>query len=133
MTLSDEVLADRERMKRVRFSMEGLTREVGARAAFLVDEAGTPFATVGHVEFRLPDPIAGLVEDGGGDAILEALVGEPPDGASNFAVERVTARALLVLVLPCPPDARLRLAVQAGARAIGRALESNLASPGGGF
>jgi len=129
MALSDDILADRDRMRRVRSHLEALARDVGAGAAFLVDEAGTPFATVGHVEFRLPHPLAGFVEDGAADGILEALVGEPQDRASSLVVERLSARALLVLLLHRPPDARRRLAVQVAARAIASDLEAGVDSP----
>lgn len=118
MALSDDLLADRDRMKRVRSGITALAREAGASVAFLVDEAGTPFATVGHVEFRLPHPLASLVEEGGADAILGALVGEPQNHSSSVVVERLGARALLVLVLPSPPDARRRSAIVSAARAI---------------
>jgi len=117
MALSDEILADPDRMARLRSRLEALARESGAGAAFLVDEGGTPFATIGHVEFRLPHPLAGLVEEGEADAILGALVGEPQtERASGVVVERLSARALLVLVLPRPPAARRRLAIRASAR-----------------
>jgi len=119
MALSDEILADPGRMTRLRSRLEALARESGARAAFLVDEGGTPFATIGHIEFRLPHPLAGLVESGEADAILGALVGEPQsERASGLVVERLSARALLVLVLPRPPVARRRLAIRAKARAL---------------
>ena len=117
MALSDEILADPERMTRLRSRLEALARESGARAAFLVDEGGTPFATIGHVEFRLPHPLAGLVEEGQADPILGALVGEPQtERASGLVVERLSARALLVLILPRPPSSRRRLAIRASAR-----------------
>jgi hypothetical protein len=117
MALSDEILADPDRMTRLRSRLEALARESGAGAAFLVDEGGTPFATIGHVEFRLPHPLAGLVEEDEADAILGALVGEPQtERASGLVVERLNARALLVLVLPRPPAARRRLAIRASAR-----------------
>ena len=117
MALSDEILADPERMTRLRSRLEALVRESGAGAAFLVDERGTPFATIGHVEFRLPHPLAGLVEEGEADAILGALVGEPQtERASGLVVERLSARALLVLLLSRPPSPRRRLAIRASAR-----------------
>lgn len=119
MALSDEILADPGRMTRLRSRLEALARESGARAAFLVDEGGTPFATIGHVEFRLPHPLAGLVESGEADAILGALLGEPQtERPSDLVVERLSARALLVLVLPQPPTPRRRLAIRAKARAL---------------
>lgn len=123
MALSDEVLADPERMSRLRSRLEALARESDARAAFLVDEGGTPFATVGHVEFRLPHPLAGIVQEGDADVILAALVGEPQtDRPSNLVVERLSARALLVLVLTRPPGKRRRRAIQASARELALSL-----------
>jgi hypothetical protein len=123
MALSDEILADPDRMTRLRSRLEALARESGASAAFLVDEGGTPFATIGHVEFRLPHPLAGLVEDGAADAILGALVGEPQaERASGLVVERLRARALLVLVLSGSPSPRRRLAIQASARELAELL-----------
>jgi hypothetical protein len=117
MALSDDMLADPERMARLRRRLEALARESGAGAAFLVDEGGTPFATIGHVEFRLPHPLAGLLEDGQADAILGALLGEPPsERPSGLVVERLSDRALLVLVLPRRPGPRRRLAIRAGVR-----------------
>jgi hypothetical protein len=117
MALSDEILADPDKKTRLRRRLEALARESGAGAAFLVDERGTPFMTVGHVEFRLPHPLAGLVEEGGADPILRALVGEPQsEEASGFVVERLSERALLVLVLPHPPGSRRRLAIRERAR-----------------
>lgn len=123
MALSDEILVDPERMTRLRSRLEALARESGARAAFLVDEGGTPFATIGHVEFRLPHPLAGLVEEGEADAILGALVGEPQrERPSGLVVERLSARALLVLILPRPPSSRRRLAIRSRTRELGELL-----------
>jgi hypothetical protein len=117
MALSDDILADPDRMTRLRSRIEALARESGAGAAFLVDERGTPFATVGHVEFRLPHPLAGLVEGDEADAILGALVGEPQTArSSGIVVERLSARALLVLVLPRPPGPRRRHSIRSNAR-----------------
>jgi hypothetical protein len=119
MALSDEILADPDRRTRLRSRLEALARESGAEAAFLVDEDGTPFATIGHVEFRLPHPLAGLVETGEADAILGALLGEPQtEQRSRLIVERLSARALLVLALARPPGSRRRLAIRASARQI---------------
>jgi hypothetical protein len=123
MALSDEILEDPDRMSRLRSRLEALAFECGADAAFLVDEGGTPFATIGHVEFRLPHPLAGLVEERDADAILGALVGEPQSARpSGLVVERLSARALLVLVFPRPPGSRRRLAIRAGGRELARLL-----------
>ena len=106
--------------------MEALARASGAVAAFLVDEGGTPFATIGHVEFRLPFPLANLVEEGDADVILQALVGEPQTrDASSVLVERLSPRALLVVLLPRPASARLRQSMRKSARAIGTILEGH--------
>ncbi len=119
MALSDDILDDPDRRTRLRSRLEALARESGAEAAFLVDERGTPFATVGHVEFRLPHPLAGLFEGGDADAILGALVGEPQsETSSGLVVERLSARALLVLVFPRPPNPLRRLSIRSSARAL---------------
>ena len=124
MALSDEVLSEPDRMIRLRSRLEALARESRASAAFLVDEEGSPFATIGHVEFRLPHPLAGLVAEGEADAILAALVGEPQKAPkSGLVVERLSPRALMVLVLPRPPGARRRLAIRSAARDIAWLLE----------
>jgi hypothetical protein len=126
MALSDEIVADADRRARLRKRMEGLARASGASAAFLVDEGGTPFATIGHVEFRLPFPLANLVEEGDADVILQALVGEPRSGdASRVLVERLSPRALLVVLLPQPASARLRQSMQKSAREIVTILEGH--------
>jgi hypothetical protein len=116
MALSDEILADPERMTRLRSRLEALARESGARAAFLVDEGGTPFATIGHVEFRLPHPLAGLVEEGDADAILGALVASPRPNGLGPRRERLSARALLSR-LSRPPSSG-GFAIRASARAL---------------
>jgi hypothetical protein len=120
MALSDEILADPVRRRRLRGRLLALVRESGASAAFLVDERGTPFATTGHVEFRLPHPLAGLVGEGAADAILGALVGEPETEPSAVLVERLGARALLVLVFPRPH--RRRPSIKAAVREIAKLL-----------
>ncbi len=102
MAISDEILSSGDKLARVRSRLESLISEIGASAGFLVDEHGNPFATVGHVEFRLPHPLAGLM-DSGADPILGALIGEPPPGDDpRFLVERIDERALVVLVLEAP-------------------------------
>jgi hypothetical protein len=124
MPLSDEILADPERRTRLRDRVESVARACGGDAAFLVDEGGTPFATIGHVEFRLPFPLANLVEEGEADAILQALVGEPQTrDLSSVVVERVSPRALLVVLLPRPASTRLRNTIRTRAREIAEILE----------
>ena len=94
------------RLSAVRQEVASLVTELKATAGFLVDEEGTPFATVGHIEFRFPHPLTNL---SGGDALLKALVGESPggpggndEGGSRYIVERVGKRALLALLLESP-------------------------------
>jgi hypothetical protein len=121
VSLSDDLLADADRLGRIRERLEALVDGCGARAAFLVDEGGTPFAAVGNVEFRLPHPLAGFLE-GNADAILAALVGEPApsEASSGVLVERLSERALLVVVLGGRVDARARSAIRAAARGLGK-------------
>jgi hypothetical protein len=98
MALSDEVLAHPGKLAAVRARLRALGSAVDARASFLVDEDGNPFATVGHLEFQLPHPLAGLLGRGG-EPLLQALLGEPQPEESGFVVERVLDRALVVVVL----------------------------------
>lgn len=97
VSLSDELLRDRALLRDLQSRLRDLVRETGAEAAFLVDEEGHPFATVGHIEFELPHPLASLVERGAPDPLLGALVGESETEASSYLVERSGPRALLVL------------------------------------
>ena len=110
MALSDDLLIHPRRLSAVRQEVASLVAELKATTGFLVDEEGTPFATVGHMEFRLPHPLTNL---GGGDALLKALVGESPGGpggpggndegeGSRYIVVRVGKRALLALLLESP-------------------------------
>ena len=129
MALSDDLLIHPLRLSAVRQEVASLVTELRATAGFLVDEEGTPFATVGHMEFRLPHPLTDL---GGGDALLEALVGESPGGpsgkdegeGSRYIVERVSKRALLALLLESPlrPHRTMRRRVRLTAKAIRRLL-----------
>jgi hypothetical protein len=126
MPLSDEILADPDRKSRLRIGMDSLARACGAAAAVLVDEGGTPFGTIGHVEFRLPFPLANLVEEGDADVILQALVGEPQTrDASSVVVERLNPRALLVVLLSRPATARARLTIRSRSRKIADVLGSS--------
>jgi hypothetical protein len=117
VSLSDDLLADSERLGQLRERLEALVQKHSARGGFLVDEEGTPFAAIGNVEFRLPYPLAGFLEEGNADAILAALVGESAaaEPASALVVERLSERALLVLVLVAPPSPRERASIRAGA------------------
>ena len=126
---ADDLLIHPLRLSAVRQEVASLVTELRATAGFLVDEEGTPFATVGHMEFRLPHPLTDL---GGGDALLEALVGESPGGpsgkdegeGSRYIVERVSKRALLALLLESPlrPHRTMRRRVRLTAKAIRRLL-----------
>ena len=99
MALSDDVVADPPVLAAIRACLERLVTELGARAGFLVDEKGTPFAAVGHVEFGFPHPLESLGDD---DVVLKALVGETSasDRTSPYLVEPVGRRALLALAWP---------------------------------
>ncbi len=105
MAASDDLLDDPQRLSAVRAQIETIVDELGARAGFLVDEEGTPFAAVGPMEFRLPHPLAHLH---GGSALLGALVGEKPaeTGDERYVVERVGNKALLALLLEEPLPAK---------------------------
>lgn len=107
MSLSDDVLARPGRKRRLRLELTALVDAVGAESAFLVDEAGEPFAAVGPIEFELPHPV-GRLDDGG--SLLGALVGEAgdPDEASGLLVARVSPRALLAVALPAGASLRSR-------------------------
>lgn len=108
MSASDELLDDPQRLSAVRAQIETIVAELGARAGFLVDEDGAPFAAVGSMEFRLPHPLTQLRA---GSALLGALVGENPTdtGDEPYLVERVGNKALLAVMLEEPlPSARRR-------------------------
>ena len=128
MALSDDLLIQPHRLSAVRLEIASLVAELGATAGFLVDEEGTPFATVGHMEFRFPHPLTNLR---GGDALLKALVGESPgekdEGEeSRYIVELVGKRALLALLLESPlrPTGHrtMRRRIRVTAKAIARLL-----------
>jgi hypothetical protein len=126
MALSDDLLSYPQRLSAVRQEVADLVAELKAVAGFLVDEEGTPFATVGHMEFRFPHPLTNL---GGGDALLKALVGESRSGKdeeSRYLVERVGKRALLALFLESPllatEQRAVRRRVRVAAKAIARLL-----------
>ena len=103
MALSDELLADRQRLELARERLKCLVADLGASSSFLIDESGTPFASIGHFEFTLPYPVTNL------DDLLAALVGgsvkEVKTPASPYLVARAGRRAFLVLVVD-PPLAR---------------------------
>lgn len=128
MALSDEVLSSGERLALVRARIEELVARTGARAGFLVDEGGSPFAAVGHVEFQYPHPLAGLIEQGAAPLLL-ALLGEPRRDESRLVVERAGGRALLVLVTEAPLSAEGRALVSPAAAAIAAVLDPRARDP----
>ena len=100
MSLSDELLRAPEKLALIRDELLTVLQETYATAAFLVDEEGNPFATVGNIEFTLPHPLAGL------DALLGALLGErESESETRYVVERVGSRALVVLAFDTPEEA----------------------------
>ena len=124
MALSDELLIYPRRLSAVRQELAGLVAELKATAGFLVDEEGTPFAAIGHIEFHLPHPLTNL---GGGDALLKALVGESrrerDEGeGSRYIVERVGKRALLALLLESPLVATEQRATRRRVRVTAKAI-----------
>ncbi len=118
VALSDEWLLSPEGKKAVRRVLEELVAELSARAAFLIDEDGSPFATVGSVEFSFPHPLSGLRET----ALLSALVGESHDEPSGYIVEKAGPRALLAVWLDPPPTAESSDAVKKKVRKSAREL-----------
>jgi len=125
MAVSDDLLHHPHRLSAVREQIESVVADLGATAGFLVDEEGTPFATVGHVEFQLPHPLPSLRE---GDALLNALVGEEPsdvDGGRTL-VERVGDRALLTLLFENPFPSSEKREARRRAQACARAVASLL-------
>ena len=103
MSLSDEILARPGAIAPIRQLLSELVSDLGARSAFLVDEAGTPFGTFGNVEFPLPHPLSALTGRAGGDPLLEALVGGGNEPYSpTLLVHRVHSRALLAIELDQP-------------------------------
>ncbi len=126
MGLSDDILATPGRLTELRHHLTELRARFAARACFLVDEVGTPFATVGHLEYPLPHPLASLP---GSEEILTALVGESKTrSSSELVLERITSRALLVIVLERPVDGPLsrrnRRSVQRASRALTNLLDA---------
>jgi hypothetical protein len=103
LSLSDEILTRPGAIAPIRELLSELVSDLGARSAFLVDEAGTPFGAFGNVEFPLPHPLSALTGRAGGDPLLEALVGEGNEPYSpTLLVHRVHSRALLAIELDRP-------------------------------
>ena len=137
MSLSDEILARPGALAPIRQVLSELVSELGARSAFLVDEAGTPFGAFGNVEFPLPYPLSALTGRAGGDPLLEALLGEGQEPHSPvLLVHRIHARALLAVELSQPtPEPTRRSALERMKRTTARLvslLTGALDSPGQG-
>ena len=125
MALSDEVVSDPPVLAAIRARLENLVSELGARAGFLVDEKGTPFAAVGHVEFGFPHPLENLGDD---DVVLNALVGETSvsDTTSPYLVEPVGRRALVALARPESATAETEHAIRRRLRQSAKEIEALL-------
>ena len=94
MSLSDEVLARPGAIAPIREVLADLVSQLGARSAFLVDEAGTPFGAFGNVDLPLPYPLASMTP------LLGALLGEgKEDPYPTVLVRQVNSRALVTVVL----------------------------------
>ena len=124
MALSDELLANRQRLELVRERLRRLVTDLGASSSFLIDESGAPFASIGHFEFTLPYPVTDL------DDLLVALVGgsveEVETQASPYLVARAGPRALLVLVVDPPLVREWRDYFHRTARELATLLDTNL-------
>jgi hypothetical protein len=107
VSLSDEVLESRERRVRIRKVLSRLLTDLDARSAFLIDEAGVPFAAVGNVEFKFPHPLPDPTGDESDDVILKALLGlGRTDESSSSLLFKASSRALLVTVLERPLEGK---------------------------
>jgi len=94
VSLSDEILAHPGAIAPIRELLADLVSQLGARSAFLVDEAATPFGAFGNVEFPLPHPLSSLTP------LLAALLGETKeDQYPTVLVRRVNSRVLVTVVL----------------------------------
>lgn len=94
-SLSDLLIQHPERLRATRALIEAWTRSCRAQAAFLVDESGQPFASVGQVDFVMPRELKTFINEDAKDAVLAALVGQRLD-TSGCDVQAVCDRALLV-------------------------------------
>jgi hypothetical protein len=130
MSLSDRILARPHQMAHIRSVLSRLASELEAGSAFLIDEAGVPFAAVGHIEFRFPHPLPGLDGDASGEAILEKLLGiHQKDDASPFLLSQVCKLALLVVVLEVPLASRKRRHALSRVKKTARELKTLLDEP----
>ncbi len=113
MSFSDEILARPATLRNLRQGLSRLSEELPLRSAFLIDETGTPFGAVGHVEFRFPHPLP--ASEGSDEDILAALLGEQ-DEESPVMLSQVCPRALLVVVLEHPLRGRRHRAARSRLR-----------------
>lgn len=121
MGLSDELLAHRSRLRKLRDRVASIVKRERALGGFLVDEEGALFAAAGNIELPLSHPVAGL-SGAGSDALLRALVGERPEGSSRYVVVSVGDRALFTLVHASPlersPERSTRKRLREDAKAL---------------
>ena len=94
-SLSDLLMQRPLKLRETRQLVDQWVRKSGARAAFLVDETGQPFASVGRVDFERPPGLTTFASSDAKDAVLAAMVGQRVDEAGCH-VEFVGERALLV-------------------------------------
>jgi hypothetical protein len=127
MSLSDEILARPDALRSIRRDLSALSKELPVRSAFLLDEAGTPFGAVGHVEFRFPSPLPISRDSASDEEILAALLGEQNE-ESAVMLSSICPRALLVVVFEQPLRGRRRRAVRARLRKAADALHPILES-----
>lgn len=115
MSFSDEILARPEALRNLRQDLTRLSEDLPLRSAFLIDETGTPFGAVGHVEFRFPHPLPASEGSGSDKDILAALLGEQ-DEESPVMLSQICPRALLVVVLEHPLRGRRHRAARSRLR-----------------
>jgi hypothetical protein len=111
MSLSDEILARPKALQSLRQGLSRLSYDLPFRSAFLIDETGTPFGAVGHVEFRYPHPLPTSKGSASDEDILAALLGEQ-DEESPVMLSQICPRALMVVVLEHPLRGRRRRAAR---------------------
>ncbi len=115
MSLSDEIVARPAALRKLRRGLSQLSEKLPVRSAFLIDDRGTPFGAVGHVEFRFPHPLPTSKGSGSDEDILAALLGEQ-DEESPVMLSQICPRALLVVVLEHPLRGRRRRAARSRLR-----------------
>ena len=82
-------------MRETRRIVAEWVRTTGASAAFLVDSVGQPFASVGHIDFEVPEGLGRFTNRQAEDAVLAALVGQRPP-SSGCRVDSIGGLALMV-------------------------------------